>query len=106
MGAHFGTIHVFTEDRDAVKRAVEAIDSKGTKKFLIAPAIDGWVTVFPENNGQDDGVSKALAEKLPNKTIIHASVYDDDIFAYHYFENGALKDSYNSCPNYFDDENT
>ena len=106
MGAHFGTIHILTKDRDEVKHAVESIFSERTKKFLIAPAIDGWVTVFPENNGQDDEVSKALAEKLPDKTLIFTLVHDDDIFAYSYFENGALKDRYNSCPNYFDDKNT
>lgn len=106
MGAHFGTIHVRTEDRDEVKRAVEAVVSDRTKKFLIAPPIDGWVTVFPENNGQDDAVSESLAEKLPNKTVIGTLVHDDDIFAYFYFENGRLKDRYNSCPNYFDDNNT
>jgi hypothetical protein len=105
MGAHFGTIHVRTDDRDEVKRVVETLVSKRTGQFLIAPAIDGWVTVFPENNGQDDGISKALAEKLPNKTVIHALVHDDDIFAYWYFEGGALKDRYNSCPDYFDDKN-
>ncbi len=106
MGAHYGTIHVLTEDRDEVKRAVESITSKRTKRFLIAPPIDGWVTVFPENNGQDDSVSEALAEKLPTKTVLCTLVHDDDIFAYSYFENGALKDRYNSCPNYFDDKNT
>lgn len=106
MGAHYGTIHVLTEDRDEVKRAVESITSKRTKRFLIAPPIDGWVTVFPENNGQDDSVSEALAEKLPNRTVLGTLVHDDDIFAYWYFENGALKDRYNSCPNYFDDKNT
>lgn len=106
MGAHFGSIHVRTEDRDEVKHAVEAIVSKRTGKFLIAPPIDGWVAIFPENNGQDDSVSEALMKKLPDKTIIQSLVHDDDIFAYWYFENGALKDRYNSCPNYFDDKNT
>ncbi|HEY4284629.1 MAG TPA: hypothetical protein VGM62_16325, partial [Chthoniobacterales bacterium] len=106
MGGHYGTIHILTEDREAVKRAVEAITTQGTSKFLIAPAIDGWVTVFPENNGQDDNVSKALAEELPDKTILHAVVYDDDIFIYWFFENGELKDHYNSSPKYFDENNT
>ncbi|HEX5399412.1 MAG TPA: hypothetical protein VFY06_10230 [Verrucomicrobiae bacterium] len=106
MGAQFGTIHVLTEDCDEVKRAVETLVSKRTGRFLIAPAIDGWVTVFPENNGQDDGVSKALAEKLSDKTVIHALVHDDDLFACFYFDDGALKDRYNSCPNYFDVKNT
>jgi WD40 repeat protein len=105
MGAHFGTIHVLTNDRNEVKRAVEGLDFERTKRFLIAPPIDGWVTVFPENNGQDDSISTALAEKLRDKTVICTLVHDDDIFVYSYFENGTLKDHYNSCPNYFDDKN-
>jgi len=106
MGAHFGSIHVLTKDRDEVKRAVESIESKRTRKFLVAPPIDGWVTVFPENNGQDGSVAEELAEKLPNRAVLYTMVHDDDVFAYWYFENGVLKDRYNSCPKYFDDNNT
>lgn len=105
MGAFYGTIHVLTGDREPVKRAVETIASETRKKFLIAPPIDGWVTVFPEGNGQDQGISEALAKSLPDLTLIHGLVHDDDLFAYWYFENGTLKDKYNSCPDYFDDKN-
>src|SRR5260221_1921086 len=105
MGGHYGTIHVRTEDRGAVRFAVESIASDRTRRFLIAPAIAGWVTVFPENNGQDPAVSEALAEKLSDKTLIHCLVHDDDIFAYWFFEGGRLVHAYNSCPSYFGEAN-
>jgi hypothetical protein len=105
MGGHYGTVHVRTTDRDAVRSAVESIASERTGRFLIAPAIDGWVTVYPDQNGQDKAVSEALAAKLPGKTLIHCLVHDDDIFAYWLFEGGRVVDTYNSCPDYFGDPN-
>ncbi len=105
MGGHYGTIHVRADDRDAVRSAVERLGCDNTRRFLIAPAIGGWVTVFPENNGQDERVSEALAAKLPDKTLIHCLVHDDDVFAYWLFEGGRVVDAYNSCPDYFGDPN-
>ncbi len=105
MGGHYGTVHVRTTDRDAVRSAVEGLASERTGRFLIAPAIDGWVTVYPDQNGQDKAVSEALAAKLPGRTLIHCLVHDDDIFAYWLFEGGRVLDTYNSCPDYFGDPN-
>ena len=105
MGGHYGTIHVRTEDRDAVRVAVESLACERTRRFLIAPAINGWVTLYPENNGQDPAVSEALAAKLAEKTLIHCLVHDDDVFAYWLFEGGRIVDTYNSCPDYFGDHN-
>lgn len=103
MGGHHGTIHVRTGDRDVVRSAVERLVSDRTRRYLIAPPIDGWVTVFPEHNGQDSAVSVALAAKLADKTLIHCLVHDDDVFAYWLFEGGRIADTYNSCPDYFGD---
>src|SRR5512138_89767 len=103
MGGHYGTIHVRTEDRDAVRSAVESIVSERSGRFLIAPPIDGWVTVYPEHNGQDQAVSDALAAKLPGLALIHCLVHDDDVFAYWLFQGGRVVDTYNSCPDYFGD---
>jgi hypothetical protein len=105
MGGHYGSIHIRTDDQDEVRIAVENLHHPNTQRFYIAPPIKGWVTVFPENNGQDHTVAEALVAKLPNKTIIYCAVHDDDIFAYWFFENGKLSDAYNSCPEYFGDEN-
>jgi len=105
MGGHYGTIHVRTEDRDIVRSAVERLVGDRTRRFLIAPPIGGWVTVFPENNGQDAAVSEALAAKLSDKTLVHCLVHDDDVFAYWLFEGGWIVDAYNSCPDYFGDPN-
>src|SRR6266542_1044894 len=105
MGGHYGTIHVRTEDRDAVRSAVETLNCEGARRFLIAPPIRGWVTVYPENNGQDQTVSEALAAKLPDHVLIHCLVHDDDVFAYWVFKGGRIIGTYNLCPDYFGDPN-
>ena len=105
MGGHYGTIHVRTEDLDAVRSAVEHLASDRTRRFYIAPPIGGWVTIYPENNGQDAAVSEAIAAKLSDKTLIHCLVHDDDVFAYWVFESGQVVDTYNSCPDYFGEPN-
>src|SRR4051812_9041210 len=105
MGGHYGSIHVQTQDINAVRTAVESLNHPGTRRFYIAPSINGWVTVFPENNGQDESVTEALAAELPNETILHCAVHDDDIFAYWLFERGKLVGYYNSYPEYFCREN-
>src|ERR1051326_8332374 len=105
MGGHYGSIHVRTEDRNEVRAAVEKLASAKKGRVLIAPPLGGWVTVFPNHHGQKPKVSEALASALAEKTVIHCMVYDDDVFCYWAYEKGKLIDSYNSCPNYFDDKN-
>src|SRR5262245_48803729 len=106
MGGHYGTIHVRTEDRGPIQAAVEAIAARGKHRFLIAPPLDGWVTVFPNRNGQDSKISECLAHALPDKTLIHCVVHDDDVFAYWMYEGGVQVDAYDSCPGYFSGEKT
>jgi len=105
MGAHYGSIHVRTEDAAAIKTAVELISQERNLRFLIAPSIKGWITIFPEQNGQDSTVAELLAAKLANETLIHCLVHDDDVFAYSFFEHGKLVDCYNSRPDYFGEPN-
>src|ERR1700677_2244674 len=105
MGGHYGSIHVRTDDAEAVQSAAFKIAREKNVRFLVAPAIKGWVSVFPWNNGVDPAVSERLATLLPDADVIHGMVHDDDVFAYWYYQNGELKDLYNSCPNYFDETN-
>ena len=106
MGGSYGSIHVRTNDQQRVVAALELLSCEGTKRFLISPAIKGWVAVFPDNNGQDETLGKALASTLGNATVIQCLVHDDDLFAYWFFENGKLVDQYNSNPGYFGEDNT
>ena len=100
MGGHYGTIHIRTEDATAVRGVLVALTRELKKKFLLAPTIDGWVTVFPEDCGQDFRVSDALAQKI-TAPLLHTVVHDDDLLAYHFHYGGKLIGTYNSCPDYF-----
>lgn len=103
MGGSYGSIHVRTADTAPVRVALESISRDAGTKFLLSPAIDGWVSVFPEGNGQDMEISARLA-KLVVAPVIHLVVHDDDVLAYQFYEGGELVDAYNSCPDYFGGE--
>lgn len=100
MGGHYGSIHIRTEDANEVRAVLEELARERNMKFLLAPAIDGWVTAFPSDHGQDFSVAEALAAKV-KAPFLHCLVHDDDVFAYQFFEGGVLADQYNSCPDYF-----
>lgn len=101
MGAFLGSIHVRTDDREAVRAAVEKLARRKKAEFLLAPTLGGWTSIYPYSHGQDDSVSKALAKALPFD-VVHVLVHDDDIFAYFFYRSGKLLDEYNSAPDYFE----
>jgi WD40 repeat protein len=101
MGAFFGSIHVRTESSDTVQKALEQVAKGADCKFLLGPALNGWISVFPHNGGQSAEISTEIAKHLPHD-IFHLVVHDDDIFCYYFYRNGQEVDQYNSCPDYFE----
>lgn len=101
MGGHYGSIHVRTDNHEAVRSAVAALaeNSKGLK-FYVGPLLEGWIGIYPNKNGHDMEVSKALSAKLGND-ILHLIVHDDSVFYYFYYYEHTLIDRYDSCPDYF-----
>jgi hypothetical protein len=102
MGGFYGSVQIRGEDRDAVRAALEQLARK-KRRFLLGPAIGGWIGVYPDGSGQDLGVARALARRLPGE-LIAMLVHDDDIFAYEYYRDGRRVDQYNSIPDYFGEE--
>ena len=99
MGAFYGSIHIKADEVAPVREALDDI-AKRKWKFLVSPVMDGWIAVYPNVNGQDERVSKALAKKL-DWPILHVAVHDDDVFYYWYYRGGKLIDRFSSCPEYF-----
>jgi hypothetical protein len=89
---------VRTANRAVVQQAVQAIAAPKKKRFLLGPALDGWVSVYPESC--DETAIQAIAANIPGE-IIYVMSHDNDIFAYSYFKDGKLVDSFNSRPDYF-----
>src|SRR5262249_14214418 len=102
MGAFFGSSHFRTADRDAVQRILEDHAKKKDARFLLGPLLNGWVTVYPFQHGQDEALAKALAKRLSCDSV-HVMVHDDDIFCYWFFRGGKLVDQFNSRPDYFEE---
>lgn len=101
MGSFFGSIHVRTTDYEAVRYAAEAAAHKHGLKWMLAPTIDGWTSLYPSGHGQDEQPTHTLATLLPKTDLVHVVLHDDDVFAYGFFRHGKLLDEYNSDPDYF-----
>ena len=104
MGGFYGSIQFRSDDRDAVLRLAETIAKERACKFLCGPPLRGWIGLYPNSNGQDEGIASALAETWPGE-LLYLLVHDDDVFVYRYFRAGARIDAYWSAPGYFGDEN-
>src|SRR5262245_56782148 len=99
MGGFYGSIQVRGEDRETVRTALGALSRKGWK-FLLGPALIGWIGVYPDDSGQDLGVARSLARRLRGE-VLGMLVHDDDVFAYEYYRDGKRVDRFNSKPDYF-----
>lgn len=99
MGGFYGSVQIRSDDRDAVRTALEQL-AKEQRKFLLGPPLNGWIGVYPDGGGQDLGVASELARRLKVE-LIAMLVHDDDIFAYEYYRDGHRVDQYNSIPDYF-----
>lgn len=101
MGAFFGSILIKTENSGAVQTALETVGREAKCKFLMGPALNGWISVLPNDSGQNDQISVELTRLLP-EDIFHLIVHDDGLFAYFFYRQGRLLDQYNSDPDYFE----
>jgi tetratricopeptide (TPR) repeat protein len=104
MGAHYGSVQVRSEDREKVKAAAQEVSAAMQVNMLVAPVLDGWIGIYPENNGQDQVVGEKLAT-LIDGYLLQMLVHDDSVFAYWLYHNGKLMDSHWSSPGYFGEEN-
>ncbi len=100
MGGFYGSIHVKTEARASVQQAAAAIARRRKTRFLLGPALNGWVSLYPAEHGQDERIARAIARAIPGD-VVYVLVHDDDIFAYNYYQDGKSIDEFNSRPDYF-----
>jgi tetratricopeptide (TPR) repeat protein len=100
MGTFFDSIHARTEDIGAVQKALEQVAMRCDVKFLLGPALNGWISILPGGSGPDETLSGEIARNLACE-VFHLAVYDDDIFYYFFYRDGKLVDRYDSCPDYF-----
>src|SRR5688572_20479195 len=102
MGQSFGSVHFRTGDAAGIRTAAGVVAKARRTTFLLAPARDGWVTVYPKNAGQDEAVAQALAKKVEGD-VVYVGLHDSDVFFYAAWRDGKKLDAYNSRPDYFGD---
>ncbi|MDR3299510.1 MAG: hypothetical protein LBU43_05795, partial [Candidatus Accumulibacter sp.] len=77
------------------------------RNAFVSPSSLGYVTIYDEQC--DDGglypneFAIALSRQL-NSLVFLVTVHDDDILYFDVFDNGLRKDKYDSCPNYFSED--
>lgn len=102
MGGFYGSTHVRTDQFDRVREVVERVAREKKFACLLSPVINGWVGIYNDQYGQIP-----LGEELARyfrEDVLSMLVHDDDVFCYWYFRDGMLVDQYNSCPDYFGEE--
>jgi hypothetical protein len=105
MGAFIVNLHVRAEDRDGAVLALRDLAQQGC--WVTTPK-DGWVSVYEERaSSQDDDWIRQLGSELSGRLCTSGAaflVHDSDFLCYWLFDRGEIVDEFNSCPDYFDDE--
>lgn len=102
MGAFFTNYQVRAKSTSAVKKALQPLVRS---RAYVSPEKSGWVTAYDESSDEQDeeklnhiaaGLSKVL-----DTAVLAILVHDSDVAAYWLYQNGEIKDEFNSDPNYF-----
>jgi hypothetical protein len=99
MGGFYDSIHVRSESYQSIQDILNRLAKDEEYKFYLAPVINGWVSLFASEYGQE-----SLSREISRQTeadVLHMMVHDDDVFCYLYYRGSKLIDEYNSCPGYF-----
>ena len=102
MGLFCVNLHFAKTDQQTL---AAALDRRGVTGYHIAPAQNGWTSLYQERaSQQDDQWLRELAGGLSqdlNVPSVSFLVHDSDVACYWLFDGGRLLDHYNSCPDYF-----
>jgi ribosomal protein S18 acetylase RimI-like enzyme len=101
----FGSIHVQTDDREAVLRAVEKYRPRLARAGAteVSDARNGWVAVYDEVCQTDPVLLHRLARELSNATgavVVAFTVEREAAVGYALFDRGASVDDYLSVPEF------
>ena len=102
MGHTSVSFHFRTTDETALNTLLV---ERGISHFLIAPAKNGWVSLYEERASRQVtrlicDLAAGLSQDLKTAAIAF-SIHDSDVARYWLYENGKLLDEFNSCPDYF-----
>jgi len=104
MGSFYGSVQIHSKNVDQITAVIRRVAERRRFRCLIGPALNGWIGVYPNNNGQDQTIGQAIAEAVGGE-VLYLLVHDDDVCAYWFWRDAKLVDAFFSKPGYFGEEN-
>jgi hypothetical protein len=103
----FGSIHVQTDDVDAVVRAVRQFVPRlpgGSKGSVVLAPRDGWTSTYDELTDREPEMLRRLARELSDRMgafVVVMGVEEGRVVRYVALERGRVVDEYLSVPEYY-----
>jgi hypothetical protein len=100
----FGSIHVQTDDIDAVVRGVRQFVPRmpgNSQGSVVSPPRNGWVTVYDELADREPEMLRRLARELSDRmgaVVLLLGVEEGQVVRFVLFERGRVMDEYLSVP--------
>lgn len=100
----FGSIHVQTDDVDAIMRALEIYVPRlpgGSRGSIVSPPRDGYVAVYDDVCDRDPAMLRRLAKEISTRTglvTLALGVEEEAVVRLILFDRGAIVDEYASVP--------
>ena len=102
----FGSVHVQTDDVDAVVRAVRQFVPRlpgGSAGSVVAPPRNGWTGVYDELCDREPEMLRRLARELSDRmgaVVLLLGVEEGNVVRFVFLERGRVMDEYLSVPEY------
>jgi hypothetical protein len=105
--ASFGSVHVQTDDVDAVVRAVRQTVPRlpgGSQGSVVLPPRDGWTSAYDELCDREPEMLRRLAREISDRMgafVVAMGVEEGAVVRYTAMERGRAVDEYLSVPEYY-----
>lgn len=105
--ASFGSIHVQSDDLDAIVRAVRQFVPRlpgGSQGSVVLPPRDGWTSVYDELTDREPEMLRRLARELSDRMgafVVAIGSEEGKVVRYVALERGRVVDEYLSVPEFY-----
>jgi hypothetical protein len=106
-GPSFGSIHVQSDDVDAVVRAVRQYVPRlpgGSQGSVVLPPADGWTSAYDELCDREPEMLRRLAKEISDRMgalVLTMGVEESEVVRYVALERGRVVDEYLSVPEHY-----
>ncbi|HXV34979.1 MAG TPA: hypothetical protein VD769_13305 [Gaiellaceae bacterium] len=103
----YGSLHVQTDDVDAVVRAVRQFVPRlpgGSQGSAVLPPADGWTSAFDELTDREPEMLRRLAREISDRMgafVVTMGLEEGRVVRYVAFERGRVVDEYLSVPEHY-----